>query len=250
MTWASGRDELPVWRASPGSWSSGGGDCVQQRRGIRGDPRQCERDRVGPGQDAGRRRCRRRPVWTRRPGMVKTVWRSVAAVARSRSDARLQVERARTPPVSLTNRWPRVRCWARARYEVGAGRAARVVRTPTRAGSSQFASRGRPAPDAQQQRAGGPLPHASCAAGRDPADVRSPACRAPADGRTWCPPATLDGFSAAGAIAVGPAVGRRNGAVVVAGLGNDRGSVAARCAAVPMSASQALHLPSAVGALP
>ena len=37
------------------------------------------------GQRAGSRRCRRRPVWTSRPGIVNSLRRNVDAVARSRS---------------------------------------------------------------------------------------------------------------------------------------------------------------------
>jgi len=54
----------------------------QQRSGIAWMRVRASRIGAAHGQDSGSRRRRRRPVWMRRPGMVNTVRRSVAAVAR------------------------------------------------------------------------------------------------------------------------------------------------------------------------
>ncbi len=88
--------------ASARSCSSGRGWwSAAQRDG--GDAGQGQQDGSAQGQDAGSRRWRRRPVGTSRPGTLKTMRRSVAAVACSRSskltDTRLGSWCARTQQV-------------------------------------------------------------------------------------------------------------------------------------------------------
>ena len=74
----------------------GTGGVVQQRSGIVWIEASAVLIASAQGQLPGSRRRRRRPLCTRRPGMVKTFRRSVAAVARCRSGpARMATARPR-----------------------------------------------------------------------------------------------------------------------------------------------------------
>ena len=82
--------------ASPRSWSSGWGLVVSSGAGSPGSWSALESMADAQGQEAGSRRCRRRPLCTRRPGTVKIRRRRVVAVAFSRSGpARRPTARAR-----------------------------------------------------------------------------------------------------------------------------------------------------------
>ncbi len=76
--------ELPVCRLLR-VLVAGPGVGVQQRSGIAVIRVSASRTGSAQGRDAGSRRCRRRAVWTSRPGTVNTLRRSFAAVARSRT---------------------------------------------------------------------------------------------------------------------------------------------------------------------